>query len=178
MHSSVPLNPKKRSRNEIANNQEKDQFNQELRMTREQHRRVDEIQEQLAFLDRREMIKLKPQKPKPLPTIKHRRNLSLEEHRRVIFLRFGSLDSFERMHYTSKEVFLMTDVRPSTQYNIIKRWLQHGKQVITLVGDRGPEKMLSYSDRVYIANPRTLMQQRHLNLEQRAHVIKRELNLP
>ena len=96
----------------------------------------------------------------------------------MIFLRFGSLDSFERMHYTSKEVFLMTGVRPSTQYNIIKRWLQHGKQVITLVGDRGPEKMLSYSDRVYIANPKTLMQQRHLNLEQRAHVIKRELNLP
>ena len=38
--------------------------------------------------------------------------------------------------------------------------------------------MLSYSDRVYIANPKTLMEQRHLSLDQRAEVIKRELNLP
>ena len=38
--------------------------------------------------------------------------------------------------------------------------------------------MLSYSDRVYIANPKTLMEQRHLNLHQRAEVIKRERNLP
>ena len=110
--------------------------------------------------------------------INNRRNLSLDEHRRVIWLRFGSLDQFERMHYTSKEVFLMTGVRTSTQYMIIKRWLEHGKRVISLVRMRGPVKMLSYSDRVYIANPRTLMEQRHLNLEQRAEVIKRELNLP
>ena len=38
--------------------------------------------------------------------------------------------------------------------------------------------MLSYVDRVYIANPTTLMVQRHLNLEQRAEAIKRERNLP
>jgi hypothetical protein len=31
---------------------------------------------------------------------------------------------------------------------------------------------------VYIANPKTLMDQRHLNLDQRAEVIKRERNLP
>ena len=50
--------------------------------------------------------------------------------------------------------------------------------MISLVYKRGVVKMLSYSDRVYIANPRTLMEQRHLNLEQRAELIKRELNLP
>ena len=72
----------------------------------------------------------------------------------------------------------MTGVKPSTQYMIIRRWLQHGKQVISLVQRRGPDKMLSYSDRVYIANPKTLMEQRHLNLDQRAEVIKRERNLP
>jgi len=72
----------------------------------------------------------------------------------------------------------MTGVKPSTQYMIIRRWLQHGKQVISLVQRRGPDKMLSYSDRVYIANPKTLMEQRHLNLHQRAEVIKRERNLP
>ena len=38
--------------------------------------------------------------------------------------------------------------------------------------------MVSYVDRVYIANPTTLMVQRHLNLEQRAEAIKRERNLP
>jgi hypothetical protein len=43
-----------------------------------------------------------------------------------------------------------------------------------MVKKRGPEKMLSYLDRVYIANPKTLMEQRHLNLDQRAEVIKRE----
>jgi transposase len=46
-----------------------------------------------------------------------------------------------------------------------------------MVKKRGPEKMLSYLDRVYIANPKTLMEQRHLNLDQRAEVIKRERNL-
>ena len=30
---------------------------------------------------------------------------------------------------------------------------------------------------MYIANPKTLMEQRHLNLNQRAEVIKRERNL-
>ena len=38
--------------------------------------------------------------------------------------------------------------------------------------------MLSYQDRVFIANPKTLMEQRHLNLEQRAELIKRQRNLP
>jgi hypothetical protein len=79
------------------------------------------------------MIELRPEKPPAFERIKTRRNLTLDEHRRVIWLRFGSLDKFERMHYTSKEVFEMTGVKPSTQYMIIKRWLQHGKQVISLV---------------------------------------------
>jgi hypothetical protein len=92
-------------------------------MTREQHRRVDDIAQQLAFLDSKEMIQLKQQRPPAFQRIKNRRNLSLDEHRRVIWLRIGSLDQFERAHYTSKEVFLMTGVRPSTQYMIIKRWL-------------------------------------------------------
>jgi hypothetical protein len=51
----------------------------------------------------------------------------LDEQRRVIWLRFGSVDKFEKMHHTSKEVFEMTGVKPSAQYMIIKRWLQHGK---------------------------------------------------
>ena len=66
----------------------------------------------------------------------------------------------ERKHYTAMEVFQMTGVKPNAQYMIIKRWLMNGKQVITRVHQRGREKMLSESDRVYIANPRTLMEQR------------------
>ena len=38
--------------------------------------------------------------------------------------------------------------------------------------------MLSYNDRVYIANPRTLMEMRHLSLIQRAEVLRERLNLP
>lgn len=98
--------------------------------------------------------------------------MTLEEHRRVIWLRFGCLDSMERPWHSSKTVFEMTGVKPSAQYNIIKRWLQHGKQIISLVSQRGPKKMLSYSDRVFIANPRTLMEMRHLSLAQRALVLK------
>ena len=120
----------------------------------------------------------KPEKRSPYPTIMYRRNLTLEEHRRVIYMRFGSLDCMEKAWLTSKEVFMRTGVRPSTQYNIIKRWLMNGKQIITRVNQRGPDKMLAYDDRAYIANPKTLMQQRHLNLTQRAQVIKEKLQLP
>ena len=37
--------------------------------------------------------------------------------------------------------------------------------------------MLSYQQRVYIANPKTLMEMRHLSLEQRAALLKDKLNL-
>ena len=126
MEPVAKLNPRKRQRNEIANQEvqvQTDLYEYQLRMTREQHRRVDDIAQQLAFLDSKEMIQLKQQRPPAFQRIKNRRNLSLDEHRRVIWLHFGSLDQFERTHYTSKEVFLMTGVRPSTQYMIIKRWL-------------------------------------------------------
>ena len=126
MEPVAKLNPRKRQRNEIANQEvqvQTDLYEYQLRMTREQHRCVDDIAQQLAFLDSKEMIQLKQQRPPAFQRIKNRRNLSLDEHRRVIWLRFGSLDQFERAHYTSKEVFQMTGVRPSTQYMIIKRWL-------------------------------------------------------
>jgi transposase len=84
-------------------------------------------------LDRRQEVELKPKQLPKVKRIKSRRNLTLDEHRRVIWLRFGSLDKYEKMHHTSKEVFEMTGVKPSTQYMIIKRWLQHGKRVISLV---------------------------------------------
>jgi len=109
-----------------------DAFEYQQRLNRDQHRRVDEISVQLAFLDKHETVVInkmrKNQRRLPdYPIIQRRRNMTLEEHRRVIWLRFGCLDSMDRPWYSSKEVFLMTGVKPSAQYNIIKRWLQHGK---------------------------------------------------
>jgi hypothetical protein len=185
METTVPRNPKKRARHEIANDESNfqvDQFEHQQRLTRDQHRRIDEIAQQLAFLDRHETVVLNKvrknarQLPE-YPVIQHRRNLTLEEHRRVIWLRFGSLDSMDKPWHSSKEVFLRTGVRPSTQYNIIKRWLLHGKRIITMVSMRGPNKMLSYAHRVFIANPRTLMEMRHLSLIQRAEALKQRLGL-
>jgi hypothetical protein len=70
--------------------------------------------------------------------------MSLDEHRRVIWLRFGSLESMEEQWHSSSHVFQITGVRPSAQYKIIKRWLEHGKKVLSLTFQRGRQKMLSY----------------------------------
>ena len=59
MEPVAKLNAKKRQRNEIANDEirvREDPFEYQLRMTRAQHRKVDEISQQLAFLDSKEMI--------------------------------------------------------------------------------------------------------------------------
>ncbi len=104
--------------------------------------------------------------------------MSLDEHRRVIWLRFGSLDSMDRPWHSSKAVCEMTGVRPSAQWNIIKRWLLHGRRIIPSPSRKGPKKMLSEDDRIYIANPRTLMDMRHLSLAQRAEVLRERLHLP
>ena len=59
MEPVAKLNAKKCQRNEIANDEirvREDPFEYQLRMTREQHRKVDEISQQLAFLDSKEMI--------------------------------------------------------------------------------------------------------------------------
>ena len=66
----------------------------------------------------------------------------------------------------------MTGVRPGAQYNLIKRWLLRGKRVVSLKYMRGPKKMLSYDDCEYIANPKTLMEMRDLNLVERAQALK------
>ena len=133
MQPSVSHNPKKRTRHEIYNEEKEfqtDQFDYQQRLTRDQHRRIDEIAQQLAFLDRHETVVLNKvrknarQLPE-YPVIQHRRNLSLEEHRRVIWLRFGSLDSMDTPWHSSKEVFLRTGVRPSTQALAAPRQAHH-----------------------------------------------------
>ncbi len=179
MQPPPPRNPKKRAFHEVSRADVFQASTHEPRLTRRQQYRVDMIADQLAFLENRDREEVRLHKRKRLlPVVRYRREFTLAEHRRVILLRFGSLDSMERAHHTSKEVFHLTGVKPSSQHSIIKRWVLHGFKVISLKHQRGPCKMLSYNDRVYIANPRTLMEQRHLSLEQRAEKLKRELGLP
>jgi hypothetical protein len=101
-------NPKKRAFNELANDDWETKLApkyEDPRLTRVQKKRVDEIAEQLAFLESQEMVRmkqpavLKPHRPK------FRRNLSMDEHRRVVYLRFHSLTSPEELWFSSKEVF-------------------------------------------------------------------------
>ena len=186
MQPSVQPNPKKRPHHEISNEQrfqfQVDQFEYQQRLTREQHRRVDEIAQQLAFLDQHESITINKRRKNArklpdYPIIKHRRNLTIDEQRRVIWLRFGSLDSMETLWHTSKEVYEKTGVKPNAQCNLIRRWQKRGNKVISLVSRRGPLKMLNYDTRAYFANPQTLMEMRHLSLTQRAEVLKQRFGL-
>ena len=80
-------------------------------------RRRQEVELQLAFLQ--EGFRLRPSAAWPLPKkskresfpiIIRRRMLTLDEQRRVIWLRFGSLDSIERRWHSVKEVKEMTGV--------------------------------------------------------------------
>lgn len=72
----------------------------------------------MTFLDGHEVLEInkrrKNAKERPsCPIIIHKRNMSLDEHRRVIWLRFGSLDSMDEQWHSSSEVFRITGVRPS-----------------------------------------------------------------
>ena len=178
MQPPATSNPKKRRRNEVSDLEiPDDPMQQEQLLTRNQQRRVGMIADQLAFLESHDQIVLNKvrknaSKLPRCPLIKRRRELTAEEQKRVLWLRFRSLDSMDEPWHTSKEVFHLTGVRPSAQYNLIKRWLLNGKRVILFKYRRGPNKMLSYNDRVYIANPRTLMEMRDLNLIERAQALK------
>jgi len=123
--SMQPSNPKKRSREEFSHSflSQKEMKSFEPRRSREHKRRLDMIAEQLRFLDSKETVPLRQEKIRRPPSISFRRNFTLNEQRCVILLRFGSLECMERVHYTSKEVFQRTGVKPSAQYMIIKRWL-------------------------------------------------------
>jgi uncharacterized membrane protein len=59
--------------------------------------------------------------------------LTLDEQRRVIWLRFGSLDSMERRWHSATEVKKMTGVSLSNQHKLIKRWLERNCRVISLL---------------------------------------------
>jgi len=142
-------------------------------------KRKDFTTECLAFLDSNTTIRLGKcnrgirEPPKTL-----RRCFPLSVDRHVVELRYGGLESIDRVHRTATEVFRLTGVKPSAQYMMIKRWLQRGKRFVSLASQRGREHRLSEEQRAHAANPKTLMQMRHLSLEQRALQLKQEFNLP
>jgi hypothetical protein len=80
-------------------------------------RRRQEVELQITFLQ--EGFRLRPSAPWPsiknlkrdsYPVIIRRRMLTIDEQRRVIWLRFGSLESMERRWHSATEVWEMTGV--------------------------------------------------------------------
>ncbi len=112
------------------------------------------------------------------PVIIKRRELSLDEQRRVIWLRFGSLDCADVQWHRSCDVFKMTGVLPCTQRKLIKRWIANNMQLVSFKSLRGKQRMLSEAQRHQIASPQMLLEMRHLSLAQRAELIRERLNLP
>jgi hypothetical protein len=79
--------------------------------------------------------------------------LTVDEQRRVIWLRFGSLDSMERRWHSAKEVKEMTGVSYSNQHKLIKRWLERNCRVISLLCLRGSKIKIAEDVRAHIASP-------------------------
>ena len=79
--------------------------------------------------------------------------LTLDEQRRVIWLRFGSLDSMARRWHSAAEVREMTGVSYSTQYKLVKWWLERGCRVVSLLCLRGSKIKIDEVTRAHIASP-------------------------
>ena len=91
------------------------------------------------------------------PIIIRRRLLTLDEQRRVIWLRFGSLDSMDRRWHTASAVKDMTGVSYSTQHKLIKRWLERNCRVLSLLCLRGSKIKINEVTRAQIASPQQLL---------------------
>ena len=148
-------NPKKRSRNEFECEAEFHQRDPTVRLLSQskETRRTATLEKQLQFLESidvkdpiKRMRKNARERPS-YPVIIKRRELSLDEQRRVIWLRFHSLDSADVQWHRSIDVFKMTGVLPCTQRKLIKRWLANNMQVISFKSLRGKQRMLSEAQR-------------------------------
>ena len=107
-------------------------------------RRQQDIDAQIMFLSQGKDVKLHrpPRKnlstrnsilnaPAPYPIIIRRVHRSINEQRRVIWLRFGSLNAMEKQWHSATQVKEMTGISTSYQWKIIKRWLERGKKVVS-----------------------------------------------
>ena len=108
------------------------------------------------------------QASQPYPIIIRRVHKSIDEQRRVIWLRFGSLDTMEKQWHTATQVKKMTGISTSCQWKIIKRWLERGKKVVSFKCLTGSKIKVPEDVRAMIASPEWLLKQRHLSLEERA----------
>jgi len=78
---------------------------------------------------------------------------SLDEQRRVIFLRFGTLENREKIWHTANQVKELTGVSMKTQYGMIRRWVERGFKIVSLLCLRGSKIKISEEDRALIASP-------------------------
>ncbi len=142
-----------------------------------------DIDAQIMFLSQGKTVQLRsPQRtnaaqPEPYPFIIRRVMKSIDEQRRVIWLRFGSLDSMEKQWHTASQVKEMTGISTSCQWKIIKRWLERGKRVISFKFLTGAKIKVPEDVRAVIASPEWLLKQRHLSLQERAAFWRDRLQL-
>jgi len=109
--------------------------------------------------------KPKKEKQESYPIIMKRKKHSLNEQRRVIWLRYASLESNEVIWHTSTQVKDITGIGCSSQRAIIKRWISRGFKVLSLLSLTGARIKIDMDTRAMIASPSMLMEQRHLSLE-------------
>ena len=117
------------------------------------------------------------EKPRKYPVLIRKSFRTLDEYRRVIWLRFGSLDSRDKIWHTPKEVKEITGVNYKTQYGMVKRWVERGHKIVSLLCLRGSKIKIDEATRALIASPEQLMLQRHLSLEARAEYWREKLAL-
>ena len=95
----------------------------------------------------------------------------------IIFLRFGSLSDESRPWLGAMEVFLRTGIKMSTQYNIIRRWRQHG-YVVLKKKRKGKSETLGPEALQWLLSEDTLEMMAPMGLHQRAAIVRDRLDLP
>ena len=127
--------------------------------------------------------KIKNVKPKKIANIDlegiikpKRQYVSLEMQALVIFLRFGSLNSDEKIWMRPTEVLKRTKVSMKTQWSIIKRWKERGFLIMRPKRE-GPKEMLNNDQLDWLTSPETLNEMSHLSLRKRAEMVKAKFGM-
>jgi transposase len=80
--------------------------------------------------------------------------------------------------HTAKQVLEMTGVSYKTQYAKVRRWVERGFKIVSLLCLRGCKVKIDEATREMIASPAMVMAQRHMSLHQRAAYWRERLQLP
>jgi hypothetical protein len=73
--------------------------------------------------------------------LKVRRRFTVEEQALVIFLRFGSLNSDEKVWMTFTDIWKKTGVKIQSQFAIINRWRKRGFVIYNAMKKRRQSKL-------------------------------------